>query len=145
MIGLIISGHGHFATGLESSLTLIGGKPTHFYALDFIEGATTETLEAAMVDAIEDLNQTCDGIIFATDLAGGSPFKSACIVASNYENIEVLAGANLPLLIELNMMRQFESDVVGLADQVVNTGKEQILRFVYEAPTQDDFDSEDGI
>lgn len=145
MIGLVVSGHGNFATGMESSMTLIGGKPNDFVALDFVEGATTEDLEAAMREAIETLNKTCDAIIFATDLAGGSPFKSACIVASDYQDVHVLGGVNLPLLLELNMMRQFENDAVALADQVIQTGKDQILRFVYEETAPSDFDAEDGI
>ena len=144
MIGMIVSGHGNFATGLASAMTLIGGKPSQFYVLDFVEGDTSENLEAAMKEAIESLNKECQGIIFATDLPGGSPFKSACIVAQDYENIEVLAGVNLPLCIELNMMRQFDDDVIGLANNMVTTGKEQIVRFEYQE-TNNEIESEDGI
>jgi len=143
MIGMILSGHGKFASGVASAMTLIGGKPTSFFAIDFEEGNTTDQLEASMKEAIDALND-CDGIIFCTDLAGGSPFKSACVVTQNMENIEVLAGVNLPLCIELNLMRQFESDVRVLADNMVNTGKEQLLRFEYQE-NQPSHEDEDGI
>lgn len=143
MIGMILSGHGNFASGLASAMTLIGGKPTNFFAIDFEEGNTTDQLEASMKEAMEALSD-CEGIIFCTDLAGGSPFKSACVVSQNMKNIEVLAGVNLPLCIELNLMRQFESDVLLLADNMVNTGKEQLLRFEYQENTSS-HDDEDGI
>ncbi len=143
MIGMVLSGHGNFASGLASAMTLIGGKPTNFFAIDFEEGNTTDQLEASMKEAMEALSD-CEGIIFCTDLAGGSPFKSACIVSQNIANIEVLAGVNLPLCIELNLMRQFESDVLLLADNMVNIGKEQLLRFKYQEKSTS-IDDEDGI
>lgn len=144
MIGMIISGHGEFARGLTSAMTLIGGKPTHFHAIDFIEGDTTENLEASMKNALEDLKE-CEGVIMCTDLAGGSPFKSACIVSMGMENVEVLAGVNLPLCIELNLMRQFETDVKALANNMVAVGKEQLLRFEFVQPQATNHDDEDGI
>ena len=144
MIGMIVSGHGEFARGITSAMTLIGGKPTQFYAIDFIEGDTTEILEGSMINALEALKE-CDGVIICTDLAGGSPFKSACIVSMEMENVEVIAGVNLPLCIELNVMRQFESDAKTLADQMVEIAKEQILRFEYVVVDKTDYEAEDGI
>lgn len=144
MIGMIVSGHGNFASGISSAMTLIGGKPTQFYAIDFVEGDTSETLEASMKTALEALKD-CEGVIFCTDLAGGTPFKSACMVGVGMGNVEVIAGVNLPLCIELNLMRQFESDVKALADNMVATGKEQLLRFEFVPPKVTDHDDEDGI
>ena len=145
MIGLIISGHGNFASGMVSSLTLIAGTPTQCVTLDFIEGDTTDRLEAAMEEAIESLNE-CEGVIMCTDLAGGSPFKSACIVSAGNPKVEVLAGCNLPMLIEMSLMRQFEMDVRHLADKAVKTGKDQILRFEYVAIEKHQADDDiDGI
>ena len=35
MIGLIVTGHGHFATGLTTSLNLIAGDAKDYVAVDF--------------------------------------------------------------------------------------------------------------
>ena len=35
MIGLLITGHGHFATGLNSSLELIAGQQQNIALVDF--------------------------------------------------------------------------------------------------------------
>ena len=48
MIGLIVTGHGHFATGLKSALALLGGEPSDFVAVDFPDGDTTEDLAAKL-------------------------------------------------------------------------------------------------
>ena len=44
MIGLIVTGHGHFASGLTSSLKLIAGEPKNYAAVDFEETDSTEDL-----------------------------------------------------------------------------------------------------
>ena len=44
MIGIILTGHGNFATGMMSSVKLIAGTPEHFKAVDFPEGDSTENL-----------------------------------------------------------------------------------------------------
>ncbi len=36
MIGLIVTGHGNFATGITSSLRLIAGEPHDYQAVDFL-------------------------------------------------------------------------------------------------------------
>ena len=37
MVGLIISGHGNFASGLRTSLKLIAGEASNIEYVDFIE------------------------------------------------------------------------------------------------------------
>jgi len=49
MIGLIITGHGGFASGMDSSLDIIVGKREKFLCIDF-DGNGTDKLK-------EDLNQ----------------------------------------------------------------------------------------
>ena len=44
MVGLLITGHGHFATGLGSSLRLITGNTENIVYVDFEENHSTDTL-----------------------------------------------------------------------------------------------------
>ena len=71
MIGLIVTGHGHFATGLKSALALLGGEPSDFVAVDFPDGDTTEDLAAKLTAALEEL-AGCEGVLVCCDLLGGS-------------------------------------------------------------------------
>ena len=80
MVGLIVTGHGHFATGLTSSVDLIAGPQQNYVAVDF-DGNGTEKLEADLAAAFETLKD-CSGIIVFSDLAGGSPFKTAAVLAA---------------------------------------------------------------
>lgn len=134
MIGLIVTGHGHFATGLTSSIDLIAGPQENYVAVDF-DGEGTDKLEADLKAAVEKLSN-CDGIIVFSDLAGGSPFKTAVLVTSTNEKVKVLAGTNLPMLCEIAMARTMIDDLGTLVSSALNTGKDGVIQF--EMPPVDD-------
>ena len=76
MIGIIVTGHGNFATGISSSVQLIAGLPENYEMVDFNEGDSVDDLESKLEEAISNL-KTCSGILIFSDLVGGSPFKSS--------------------------------------------------------------------
>ena len=144
MVGLLITGHGHFATGLGSSLKLITGNTENIVYVDFEADHSTDTLTENINKGLGELKD-CDGVLVLSDLAGGSPFKSAveCKVARPDQAIEVLAGSNLPMLIEGSMaMAAFDSPL-DMAQSLIETGKEYIVRF--ELTAHEDNAEEDGI
>ena len=120
MIGLIVTGHGHFATGLTTSLNLIAGDAKDYVAVDFEATDSTD------------------------DLAGGTPFKTAVEIGFPKGNVEVVAGTNLGMLVEINLTRTFSEDVHALAESACNVGKDQVMRYVFQHIEQND-DFSDGI
>lgn len=145
MVGIIVTGHGRFASGMTSSIELIAGPQENYVAVDFEHEVDELTVD--LVEAIESL-QECEGIIIFTDLPGGSPFKTAVELSATRDDIEVLYGTNLPMLVETSMARTFGMDLESLASMAENTGKEQISRFSLsdiEIETTDDDDFSNGI
>lgn len=143
MIGLIITGHGNFATGLTSSMNLIGGEQANYEAVDFLAEYSTEDLDRELRKAMDNLKD-CEGIIVMSDLPGGSPFKTAVIAGQDYNNVKVIAGTNLPMIVEIAMARTMIEDLDMLVDMALNTGKDQIVKFEMKKPTAPTAD-EDGI
>ena len=145
MIGLVVTGHGQFAEGLHTSARMIAGENDHVKYVCFEEGMGLEELAQQLNAAYAALSD-CEGIVVLSDLPGGSPFKTAveCAVANPDNNIEVLAGTNLPMLITAATMIAFESDPKALADEVMFEGKDNIVRFELTAPVVQD-EEEDGI
>ena len=45
MIGIIVAGHGNFASGITSMLELVVGKPENYEYIDFLQGESQEALE----------------------------------------------------------------------------------------------------
>ena len=140
MIGLLITGHGHFATGLGSSLKLITGNTENIAYVDH----STDTLTENLNKALDEL-KSCDGVLVLSDLAGGSPFKCAveCKFARPDQAIEVVAGSNLPMLIEGSMMMGAFDSPLDMAESLIPTGKDYIIRF--ELAAHEDNAEEDGI
>ena len=128
MIGLIVTGHGNFATGITSSLNLIAGDLENYVAVDFPAEYSVEDLERELNNALDTLKD-CEGILVLSDLGGGSPFKTAVIAGYPKGNVEVVAGTNLPMAIEVNMARKFIEDLGMLTEMAINTGKDQVVRY----------------
>lgn len=145
MIGLVVTGHGLFAEGLHTSARMIAGENEHIKYVCFEDGMGLEEL-AEKLNAAYDALGDCDGIVVLSDLPGGSPFKTAveCAVAHPGRQIEVLAGANLPMVITGATMLAFESDPKALADELIFEGKDNIVRFELTVPAAQD-EEEDGI
>ena len=144
MVGLLITGHGHFATGLGSSLRLITGNTENIEYVDFEADHSTETLAYNLNQAFDRL-KNCDGVLVLSDLAGGSPFKTAveCKFARADQAIEVIAGSNLPMLIEGSMSMGIYDSPLEMAEALIPTGKDYIIRF--ELAEHNDDTEEDGI
>lgn len=145
MVGLLITGHGHFATGVGSAMQLIAGTSDNIAFVDFEADHSTDTLTDNLNKAFDKL-KGCDGVLVMSDLAGGSPFKCAveCKFARPDQNIEVVAGTNLSMLVEGFMMAETADSPLTLAEDLMATGKEYIVRFELEEH-EDNNEEEDGI
>ncbi|MDO4941017.1 MAG: PTS galactosamine/N-acetylgalactosamine transporter subunit IIA [Erysipelotrichaceae bacterium] len=142
MIGIIITGHNHFATGVYSSITMVGGQQTNVIPVDFEDGKSDE-------DLLNDLNKTvdslkdCDTIVCCCDLMGGSPFKESSLISMQNPKVKVIYGVNLGMLLEFVLQKDFIEDIDQFLDQLVETGKTAIGKYQFEEYVQTE--SEDGI
>lgn len=104
MLSIILCGHGGFATGLEKAMHQIVGQQTQFIAIDFPETSTTALLQSQYEQALNQLDES-EGLVFLTDLLGGTPFRLASTLALQKAGREVITGTNLQLLLEMVLER----------------------------------------
>lgn len=126
MIGIVLTGHGNFASGLNSALELIAGKQENFQVVEFKENDSTDDLEINLKKAVEKLKE-CNGIAFLTDLAGGSPFKNSVMLSLSMKDTDsfVVSGTNLGMLLEVTLNRD-NYDLIGLKQFSIDSGKNSI-------------------
>ena len=130
MVGMIVTGHGSFATGITSGLKLLAGEPENYEAVDFTPEDSVDTLTEKLTAAVERL-AGCDGIVIFADLTGGSPFNvSLRLKLSRKEPIEVIGGANLPAVIDAFMSMGMQSDAQAMASGSLEAGKNAMVRYV---------------
>lgn len=105
MLGIILTGHGGFASGMEKAMKQILGEQTQFIAIDFPETSTTALLTSQLEHAVNTLDSE-DDLVFLTDLLGGTPFRVASTLAMQKSGREVITGTNLQLLLEMVLERE---------------------------------------
>ena len=131
MIGIIVTGHGRFASGLASSIEVIAGKQDKFEAIDFPVGSTNMDLAQELKQAVEKLD--CSDIIFCTDIAGGdiaggTPFNQCVILSTHLANSKVISGTNIPVLLEALFSRT-NQNASSLAQILVDSHQSRIQVF----------------
>lgn len=72
MIAIIVMGHGHFASGIVSSLELIAGQQEKVTAIDFTAEMTAADVQDQLSRALIPEEET----LVLCDLLGGTPLKS---------------------------------------------------------------------
>lgn len=126
MIGIIVTGHGNFASGIASSIEVIAGKQDKFEAVDFPIGSTNTDLATQLQAAVERLD--CSDIIFCTDIAGGTPFNQSVIISTHLSNSKVISGTNVPVLLEALFSRANQT-AVSMAEILVDSHQSRIQVF----------------
>ena len=104
MIGLVLVTHGRLAAEFITALEHVVGPQE---AIEGICIGPDDDMEGRRGD-ISDAIQRCDrgtGVIILTDLFGGTPSNLALSLMKS-ENVEVIAGVNLPMLIRLEGARR---------------------------------------
>lgn len=139
MIALIIGTHGMFSEELIKSSEMIFGIQENVGAVTFKPGEGTDNLVEKYEKLINELDCK-DGVLFMVDLFGGSPFNAASMISMKNENMEIVTGVNLPMLLEV-FGNKDSSNLSELVEIAENAGKDAIKRLVKHIET--DLDEDD--
>lgn len=125
MVGVMITGHGHFASGLLSAVHLVAGQQEGVKAVDFAAGMSTAQLEELLLENIKQMG--CDEILVLTDLAGGSPFNTISTLRGKLEGkqIKILSGTNMSMALEAVFSHE-SMDLNALVQDVTDIGVDGI-------------------
>ena len=127
-IAIIIATHGRAAEQLLKTTEMLLGEQDNVGYIDFIPGENTETLIDKYTRQLVSLT-TSQGVIFLTDTWGGSPFNAATRLASEHSDYRVVAGVNIPMLIETLMARDDNPSLEQLVDIGLEAGREGVKAY----------------
>ena len=97
MIGMVLVTHGRLADELVAALEHVVGPQEHVATVCIGPNDNMEQRRREILAGIEAVEQG-DGVVLLTDMFGGTPSNLA-ISVMNSPDIEVIAGANLPMLV----------------------------------------------
>ncbi|MDR0217299.1 MAG: PTS sugar transporter subunit IIA [Enterobacteriaceae bacterium] len=143
MLGIIITGHGMFASGLLQAVVQVIGKHPGCLAIDFPDGMTTEQLQQALSIA-RTASDTGKGGVFLTDLLGGSPFRQAALLALAHPQWQVITGTNMQLVVEM-MMARGDADAAEFRDRALECGHRGLTSLWHQQQLQSVLPDIDGI
>mgnify|MGYP000964360433 CR=1 FL=1 len=123
-LAIIITGHGHFADGMKSALELISGPQKDLYAVNFAEGDTPEALSEKLAKTVKLYDN--NGVVIFCDIIGGAPFRQAALLASSRENLDVVYGTTLHMLVEAVLEKDHCGDVRKLVADLLPAARDGI-------------------
>ena len=124
MIGIVVTGHGQFASGIQSAVRMMTGEERQIAYVDFTESMSTDDLHSALRRATDQVDSG-EGVLFLSDIPGGSPFQQSAILAANLQLADVLSGTNLVMAAEASMEREF-SNFRSLVNEITRRGQDNI-------------------
>lgn len=100
MVNIILASHGEFAEGILQSAEMIFGEQDQLETVIFMPSEGPEDLKAKLDQAVKSFGSEAE-ILFIVDLWGGSPFNQASVIHETMpEQTAIVAGLNLPMLLE---------------------------------------------
>lgn len=124
-IAIVIGTHGWAAEQLLKTAEMLLGEQENVGWIDFVPGENAETLIEKYTAQLEKLD-TSKGVLFLVDTWGGSPFNAASRIVVDKEHYEVIAGVNVPMLVETFMARDDNPSFDELVALAVETGREGV-------------------
>jgi len=124
-IAIVIGTHGWAAEQLLKTAEMLLGEQENVGWIDFVPGENAETLIEKYTAQLSRLD-TSSGVLFLVDTWGGSPFNAASRIVVDKEQYEVVAGVNIPMLVETLMARDDNPSFDELVALAVETGREGV-------------------
>jgi len=119
----LIATHGAFAKGIKSSLAIIIGETDNVF---LIQAYLDENIivEDELAAVLTNITSTDELIIF-TDLLGGS-VNNIMLREALKENVHIVSGFNLPLVIEI-IMGDTDTPVIEVIESAITNAKAQMV------------------
>ena len=126
ILPVLLVGHGPLASGLRGAIEMIAGPQEALEVVQLRPEDDVERVAKRLETALNKLHvaESGEAVIFA-DLFGAAPANAAASLLRHRPNIEIVAGMNLPMLLECLLGREGVS-ARELAERAVVAGRESV-------------------
>lgn len=135
---LLLVSHGTFATGLLESYVMIAGENSDISAICLTDDGIGD-FSKRLQDFVQ--MHLDEGLLILCDIKGGTPFNEAYReFLANPQQVKVVTGMNLPMLIETGVALQSGRKLEELFELAVNTGRTSVEGTEVLAQQEDEID-----
>jgi mannose PTS system EIIA component len=124
MVGIVVVGHGRLAEEMVQTLEGVLGPLEGVVSVPTTYSDSPEAIRERIATAVRSVDRG-SGAIIVTDMLGDTPTNQSLAVARQ-TGAEVVAGANMPILIKLTTARG-QMDARSLARFIQRYGQEHIF------------------
>jgi PTS system mannose-specific IIA component len=124
MIGVVVVTHGQLATELVNAAETIVGDLPQFTAVSIGWHDDTQDAREEIAQAIRRVGGGTHGVLILTDMFGGTPANLAMTFLAD-EQVEVITGVNLAMLIKIANTHEF-SGLLVMARELREHGRNAI-------------------
>jgi len=125
LVSVLLVTHSPLASALsEAAHWILGREFEDFQALDLDPAATPQDHLAQLERTLARLN--AQHVLILTDLFGGTPHNLA-LTQLQPGRVEVVSGANLPMILALDGLRQEFDTVAELAPAIAKKGRHAVV------------------
>jgi mannose PTS system EIIA component len=124
MVGIVVVSHGSFAKALISSAQGLIGRLKKIKGVTIRPRDTQKKVRDRIRREIAELDDG-DGVLILTDVLGGTPTNIAMPLLER-ENVEVVTGVNVPMLMTVSSYRKGKS-LSEIASLVKQSGRRSIV------------------
>lgn len=124
MIGIVVAAHGELAKALVATAKNVFPHEGAVEPVGITEQDDAAGYEARLREVVERTSQP-DGVLVLTDMFGGTP-SNVGLTLHEPGRVEVLTGANLPMLIKAMQLAGRGAQLEDISSQVKDYGKRAI-------------------
>ena len=122
---IVITSHDELCEGILKSYQMIAGNIDIFTPVKLDDKGITD-FSQRLTHTLDHLTQN-EPVLVLCDLVGGTPYNEAFRYAlANPNKIQIVAGFNLPILIEVGSAAETETDLNSLVQLALQTGQSSI-------------------
>ena len=125
MVGVVLVTHGRLGEELLSTAQGIIGKLEAAASVGVGSSETMEQIRENLSKAIDGVDAG-DGVLVLTDMFGGTPANLALSLLDE-RRVEVVTGANLPMVLKLSTARDSPATLGEIAHLIAGYGQKNIV------------------
>lgn len=124
---IVITSHGELCEGIINSYAMIAGDTSNFTVVKLDEKGISD-FSIRLNNVLDSLLLTDELVIVLSDIMGGTPYNEIFryVLAHPDKKVFLIAGLNLPMLIQVGTASEDESDIQTLLDSILQAGQEAI-------------------
>lgn len=125
MYKILIASHSELSKGLVEATKMILGDDNEVDHI-ILDESGIDVFSKKLDEKVKYLTENNESLLILADIFGGTPFNQSMIKSQQYENVRVISGVNLQMVIESVMNKSNNIDEV--VDNIIASTKESIMQ-----------------